>query len=349
LKTVPRRDFLKTGLGVGCAALLGDRVLASEKIGGNGWVKSPANPMLGLSMDPNAFDSGHIKSPSVVKHRGKYYLYYSGAPFALRTTKDGGRYRAHQIGLATSNDGVHWRRPTRPLFPAGEHDYINNCPAILRDLDGQLVISNGFWHMVYCLPNEATVWYARSRDGLNWEKPYDGPILHDAFAPCVVQVGDEIWMYYTHIPEDRDHVPWDIRLAVGSDFQSLKPVDANPLLELSQDWEARRLIYPEVLREGNTWIMFYTAYWNDPARRGARLCAIGMATSPDGLHWTKRPENPVLTSTPGSSYDSLYASNACILRDGDEYKCYYAGRIDEVHKYYSINLATKKGPILTPR
>ncbi len=71
-----------------------------------------------------------------------------------------------------------------------------------------------------------------------------------------------------------------------------------------------------------------------------------MATSRDGLRWTKHAKNPVLTPTPGSKFDSRYTSSQSVIRDGDHYKLYYASRIDMLHKYYAIGLATKRGSLL---
>ena len=46
-------------------------------------------------------------------------------------------------------------------------------------------------------------------------------------------------------------------------------------------------------------------------------------------------------SFPNSLYDDVYTSSHAVIRDGDHYKMFYAGRIDSIHKYYAIALATK--------
>ena len=88
-----------------------------------------------------------------------------------------------------------------------------------------------------------------------------------------------------------------------------------------------------------------------PLQSGAArpiLTAIGIATSSDGIKWTKNPGNPVLTPSPDSTYDSVYNSSESVIRDGDIYRLYYAGRIDTIHKYFSIGLATKAGKLVPP-
>jgi hypothetical protein len=34
-----------------------------------------------------------------------------------------------------------------------------------------------------------------------------------------------------------------------------------------------------------------------------------------------------------------------VIRDGDLWRLFYAGRVDARHKYFSIGLATKRGPL----
>jgi hypothetical protein len=172
-------------------------------------------------------------------------------------------------------------------------------------------------------------------------------IYREAYAPNLVQRPGEIRMYYVHKPPPRNgrRQPWDIHLATGPDFSSLKPHDANPLLRVSQPWEQRALFYPYVLREAETWVMFYAAYWKRPAGMPTST-AIGMATSRDGFNWTKHDANPILTPTAGSAYDSRYNSSQAVIRDGDGYKMFFASRIDMLHKYYAIGMATKNGSLL---
>ena len=80
--------------------------------------------------------------------------------------------------------------------------------------------------------------------------------------------------------------------------------------------------------------------------RGSPL--VGLATSADGVVWTKSEQNPILTPTPDSEFDSVYTSAQSVIRDGDGYRMYYGARIDLVHKYFAIGLATKQakqGPL----
>ena len=94
-----------------------------------------------------------------------------------------------------------------------------------------------------------------------------------------------------------------------------------------------------------TWLLFYAAYWSGHPR-GKQATAIGLATSGDGVAWTKSEDNPILTPTPDSDFDSVYTSAQSVIRDGEGYRMYYGARIDLVHKYFAIGLATKQGSLI---
>jgi len=307
------------------------------------WVKSPKNPMLRLG-PADAFDSQNIFAPAIAKDGGKFHLYYAGGPSG---PKNGGELVCYQLGVALSDDGESWTKTGQPLLPLGTRDDFHATPALLRDPAGNLLKPGGLWHMVFCGNRDDDVEHATSRDGLTWEKDPRSPIFKKAYAPNLVQAGDELRMYYIHKPRlpDGKAGPWEVHLATGKDFHLLKPHPSNPMLTVSQPWEKGALFYPYVLRENETWVMLYGAYWeNHPTSKSAT--AIGIATSRDGVHWTKSAANPALTPTPGSSYDSIYTSSQAVLRDGDGYKLYYGCRVDMVHKYFAIGLATKRGPLV---
>lgn len=307
------------------------------------WVKSPRNPMLSLGKDGD-FDSQNIFAPCVVKDDGKYFMFYAGGPSGPKTSED---YVRYQIGLALSDDGEKWTKTGKPLLPLGEEDDFHVTPALLRDPSGNLLKINGVWHMVYCGNRVDRIYHATSRDGLTWEKDPRNPIFKSGYSPHIVQVDGELRLYFIAKPRavEGKPVPWEVRMARGKDFYSIKPQEAVTVLQVSQPWEKGAHFYPYVLREGETWLMFYGAYWTQhPA--GKPATAIGVAKSSDGVHWTKNPANPVFAPTVGSLYDSVYTTSQTVIRDGDVWRMYYAGRINQIHKYFAIGGATKHGTLL---
>ncbi len=291
-----------------------------------------------------AFDSQNIMSPAVVKEGGKYFMYYAGGPMVRDAEGHMARY---QLSLALSDDGEKWKKTGKPLLPLGARDNFHVSPALLRDPEGHLLKRDGVWHMVYCANRADDIDLAHSRDGLVWQKDPRSPVYKKAYAPALLAVDGELRMYYTAKPVAANGRarPWEIHLATGKDIYSLKSHSANPVLTLSQDWEERAVLYPYVIREGKTWVMFYASYWKTtPQPR--RCVALGMATSPDGIAWIKIKANPVLTPNADSRYDSQFCSSPCVIGDGDHYRLYYAARMSVENQYYAIGLATLMGTLL---
>ena len=91
----------------------------------------------GPMMKPDHEWEGHcIEAPTILKHKGIWYLFYAGAY----------NHERQQIGLATSLDGIHFQRiaPEGLVFPAGEEGTWNHGesghPGIFRDRDGQVYL-----------------------------------------------------------------------------------------------------------------------------------------------------------------------------------------------------------------
>ena len=64
----------------------------------------------------------------------------------------------------------------------------------------------------------------------------------------------------------------------------------NPVLTSTEPWEARAICEPSVIVEDGRWRMWYMGCKTSTGTNAA----LGYATSPDGLSWTKHPSNPIL-------------------------------------------------------
>jgi predicted GH43/DUF377 family glycosyl hydrolase len=105
-----------------------------------------------------------------------------------------------------------------------------------------------------------------------------------------------------------------------------------PVLSPELPWEKGALMCPNVLwdAEAKLFRMWYSGgdqYEPD---------AIGYATSPDGLHWTKHPGNPVFTPTPDNVWEHYKVAGAQVLRHGGWYYIVYIGYRDMDHAQIGI-------------
>ncbi len=64
----------------------------------------------------------------------------------------------------------------------------------------------------------------------------------------------------------------------------------NPVMTRTEPWEARAICEPSVIHEDGIFKMWYMGCQSSAGHNAA----LGYATSPDGLAWTKHPGNPIL-------------------------------------------------------
>ncbi len=106
------------------------------------------------------------------------------------------------------------------------------------------------------------------------------------------------------------------------------PYSGNPVLAGTgkDTWDRNIRERGYILRDGDTWRLFYTGY-ND-ARAPERF--LGYATSPDGLHWTRWPGNPLTTKG--------WVEDMQVVKQGDTYYMFSEGRNDIAHMLSSKDL-----------
>ena len=93
-------------------------------------------------------------------------------------------------------------------------------------------------------------------------------------------------------------------------------VSANPVFGPGLRWDSDLVEMPSVLYESGGYKMWYSGCINSQ-------CAIGYATSGDGISWTRFASNPVLVGNSASWDHSL--GNPFVMHDGPVYRMWYAG------------------------
>ena len=112
---------------------------------------------------------------------------------------------------------------------------------------------------------------------------------------------------------------WRIGYATSTDGVHWTKYSGNPVLDVgsSGSWDAGSVYKPSVIKEGNTYKMWYHGYSN--------MSRIGYATSTDGINWTKHPNNPVLDLGSSGAWDYHGVGEPTVIKDGNLYKMWYAG------------------------
>jgi len=177
--------------------------LASSNDQGRTWqvVKEPLLPL----GPPGSFDAGLTGSVCVLRFGSTDYRmwYTAGERYEIF---DGRKRGIVHLGYATSQDGASWRRHPKPhLSPrldlAQPYEAVVSKPSVL--------VLNGVFHMwlsVFQMEGRGyRLGYARSEDGVNWQRALDREILPltpggfdsvNQSYPNVIEMNDELWMFY---------------------------------------------------------------------------------------------------------------------------------------------------------
>ena len=128
-------------------------------------------------------------------------------------------------------------------------------------------------------------------------------------------------MWYSGSPNNNN---WQIGLAVSRDGTTWVKDPTKPVVTVGPagSWDARIAWHPEVLYEDGLYKMWYNG-WDESYSPGA----IGYATSPDGVVWTKHAGNPVLNKGP-SWWDLQNVVGGTVLHDQTGYRMWYSGSSD---------------------
>ncbi|MBN1954803.1 MAG: hypothetical protein JW900_07110 [Anaerolineae bacterium] len=127
---------------------------------------------------------------------------------------------------------------------------------------------------------------------------------------------------------DALHTPYDlgtdprgsVRLASSPDTWTRQSVQ-EPAVPRggSGEWDEKHTAEAAVLYDGSSYMMWYSG------QDATDQWQIGLATSTDGLTWTKHAANPVLTVGLPGAWDNTEVSFATLLYDGQTYSTWYSG------------------------
>jgi predicted GH43/DUF377 family glycosyl hydrolase len=182
-----------------------------------------------------------------------------------------------------------------------------------------------------------------SRDGLHWSGPPQivlGPRKEtgwedDLNRPAVLKRADGYHLWFTGQAKGYSRIGY----ATSPDGIHWKRMSDRPVLSPEQPWEKVAVMCPHVIWDEATqrFRMWYSGggqYEPD---------AIGYATSPDGLHWTKLPANPIFRPDPQSPWEQERVTACQVVQRGGWHLMFYIGFRDVDHA--QIGLARSRDGI----
>jgi beta-1,2-mannobiose phosphorylase / 1,2-beta-oligomannan phosphorylase len=275
-----------------------------------GWAKYEGSPVLGGNL-------GTIFDISVLKNdAGIYQMYCSWRD-------------KNSIALSESNDGFKWSTPEVCLKS-------NQTSGWEGDLNRPVVIQkDGIYHMWYTgqtWENGGHSWigYATSKDGKNWVRKSDRPIVSPElpWEKVAVMCPHVIWdkkaklfkMWYSGGDQGE---PNAIGYATSKDGLNWEKYKNNPIFfnNKQNEWENDRVAGCQVIKRKNDYLMFYIGY------KDINYAQIGMARSKNGISdWERYSENPIIKPGDGWDASAVYKPYAVPDKKNKRWLLYYNGR-----------------------
>jgi predicted GH43/DUF377 family glycosyl hydrolase len=158
------------------------------------------------------------------------------------------------------------------------------------------------------------------------------------WRPCVIKVSSNYMMWYSG--ETGDYLTDSIGLATSPDGLAWTKYPQNPVMSGTPgQWDRGSVNNEWVLYEGGQYKMWYAGQIVVDGKISTN--EIGYATSPDGIHWTKYADNPVLTPGPSGMWDDAFVNLPTVLWNGSSYVMYYRGTSTKTSIYLgSLGMAT---------
>jgi predicted GH43/DUF377 family glycosyl hydrolase len=196
--------------------------------------------------------------------------------------------------------------------------------------DVAVLKEGGVYRMWFSWRPKESIALVESKDGVTWGKPLIvlGPNPRTRWEnsvnrPVVLKNGDRYQMWYTGQAKGKSWIGY----ATSPDSKKWKRMSDRPVLSPDQPWEKGAVMCPHILYDPKAKLfrMWYSGgehYEPD---------AIGYATSPDGVKWTKLKNNPIFKPDARNAWEKDRVTGCQVLRQGDWYVMFYIGFRDRDH------------------
>ena len=215
-------------------------------------------------------------------------------------------------------------------------DSMEQCLMSLYYKEGPIYRLWGSWR-----PKKSLALF-ESKDGIHWNAPeivlapnpstdWEG----DINRPTIVKLADGYHLWYT----GQAHGHSWIGYATSANGKVWKRMSARPVLSADHPWENVAVMCPDVIWDEH--LKLFRMWYSGGEQYEPN--AIGYATSPDGLHWTKDPSNPIFRPGKKGTFDQARVTGCQVEHRGGWYYMFYIGFRDVDHA--EIGLARSRNGI----
>lgn len=178
--------------------------------------------------------------------------------------------------------------------------------------------------MVFLAASRQRLALVHSSDGFHWSKPdiVLGPNKtsgweDDINRPVVIKRDALYRMWYTGQANGHSAIGY----ATSPDGVAWSRMSDKPLLVPDHPWEKVALMCPDVIWDQKT--KLYRMWYSGGEQEEPD--AIGYATSPDGIVWTKRQDNPIFKPDPNIQWERSRVTACQVIQEGSWYLMFYIG------------------------
>jgi sucrose-6-phosphate hydrolase SacC (GH32 family) len=242
---------------------------------------------------PGHWDEAIRERGWILREDGLYHLWYTGYRFPESNAKS--------LGYATSTDGIHWERYSgNPIFSG------------VWTEDMMIVKVDATYHMFAEGVNDEAHMLT-STDRIHWTekgklritKKNGEPIRSGPFGtPTAFHENGTWYLFY----ERNDAAVW---LATSKNLDVWTNVQDEPVLERGPGaYDQAMIALDQIVKYGG----YYYAYYHGLVPNSKpKNWTTNIAVSPDLLHWTKYPKNPILDKD---------RSSGVLVEDGAQFRLY---------------------------
>ena len=255
---------------------------------------------------PGDWDSTYNDPGAVFYYDGQFHMFRNG----LQSLVNGGA----SIGYLTSPDGLNWAEVSdEPVMATADVPYTS----VTAQVGTVIVEDDGTWVMYFHVLDTprfplsgGSIGRATADNPLGPWTPDQEPLLRPGSSsewdgvqvshPRVVRSDQGYALYYSGynaqgrmaigVAFSQDGINWQ---KYNDSSTSVSPyAESDPILVATDPWEYHSLQHPGVVRTPDGWVMIYRT----PGLNGnvGSQVALGLATSDDGISWTKYTNNPIM-------------------------------------------------------
>lgn len=227
------------------------------------------------------------------------------------------------------------------LIPALHADWIKyqNNPVLGRNygtcFDISVLKDGDTYRMWFSWRPKASIALVESDDGFHWSAPVivlapdkASGWEDDMNRPTVIKHDGLYRMWYTGQANNHSAIGY----VTSPDGVVWKRMSDRPVITATQPWEKVAVMCPDVIwdQKAGLYKMWYSGgeqYEPD---------AIGYATSPDGLTWTRCTDNPIFKADPNIAWERDKVTACQVVPDDGWYLMFYIGFRDVDHAQIGV-------------